>query len=180
MHATFEPAKAERRPHLITRLGARGMGKSRLVRKFITREQEAAKSAPSDGGLTGPRVLAGRCPPYGEGITYWPLSEILRSLLSTQGNPGSGKLPERFTEFVRDTLTKARRTEEPEQIASAIARSIGRGFSSGADEHNYPDRPEREYHHSQQMGKVFRVIPAGGSVISSSIGWGRIGVVDEQ
>src|SRR5579864_8667677 len=121
MHATYARVQAERHPHLITLLGAPGIGKSRLVREFITREQEAAKSTSSDGGLTRPRVLAGRCPPYGEGITYWPLSEILRSLLSTQGNPDSGKLPERFTEFVRDTLTKARRTEEPEQIASAIA-----------------------------------------------------------
>src|SRR5713226_3648197 len=91
MHATFARVQAERHPHLITLLGAPGIGKSRLVREFITREQEAAKSASSDGGLTRPRVLAGRCPPYGESITYWPLIEILRSLLSTQGNPDSGK-----------------------------------------------------------------------------------------
>ncbi len=180
MHATYARVQAERHPHLITLLGAPGIGKSRLVREFIAREQEAAKSASSNGGLTRPRVLAGRCPPYGESITYWPLIEILRSLLSTQGNPDSGKLPERFTEFVRDTLTKARRTEEPEQIASAIARSIGRGFGSSTDEQNYPDRPEREYQHSEEMGKVVGVISAGGSVISSSIGWGRGGAVDEQ
>ena len=180
MHATYARVQAERHPHLITLLGAPGIGKSRLVREFITREQEAAKSASSDGRLTRPRVLAGRCPPYGESITYWPLIEILRSLLNTQGNPDSGKLPERFTEFVRDTLTKARRTEEPEQIASAIARSIGRGFGSSTDEQNYPDRPEREYQHSEEMGKVVGVISAGGSVISSSIGWGRGGAVDEQ
>jgi predicted ATPase/class 3 adenylate cyclase len=180
MHATFARVQAERHPHLITLLGTPGIGKSRLVREFIAREQEAAKSASSDGGLTRPRVLVGRCPPYGESITYWPLVEILRSLLSTQDREDSRNVAERFTEFVRDTLTKARYTEEPEQIASAIARSIGRGFSSSTDEQNYPDRPEREYQRSEEMGKAAGIIPAGGSVVSSSIGWGRSGAVDEH
>src|SRR5216684_7358820 len=52
MHATYARVQAERHPHLITLLGTPGIGKSRLVREFITREQEAAKSASSDAGLT--------------------------------------------------------------------------------------------------------------------------------
>ena len=85
MHTTYARVQAEQRPHLITLLGAPGIGKSRLVREFILREEEAAKSASSAHGRDKagphPRVLQGRCPPYGEGITYWPLIEILRSLL---------------------------------------------------------------------------------------------------
>src|SRR5207302_5813544 len=68
----------------------------------------------------------------------------------------------------------------PEQIANAIARSIGRGFSSSTDEQNYPDRPEREYQHSEETGKIAGIIPSGSSILSSNIGWGRSGVVDEQ
>src|SRR2546427_222660 len=34
MHATYARVQAERRPHLITLLGAPGIGKSRLVRDF--------------------------------------------------------------------------------------------------------------------------------------------------
>jgi predicted ATPase/class 3 adenylate cyclase len=180
MHATYARVQAERQSHLITLLGAPGIGKSRLAREFITREQEAAKSASSGGQPTHPRVLVGRCPPYGESITYWPLIEILRSLLSGEGKEDSGKTAERFTEFVRETLVHAKRAEEPEQIASAIARSIGRGFSSSTDEQNYPDRPEREYQPREETGKIAGVIPAGSSILSSNIGWGRSGMVDEQ
>src|SRR6266566_4526406 len=144
MHTTYARVQAEQHPHLITLLGAPGIGKSRLAREFIIREQDAAKKASSGSGLTAPKVLEGHCPPYGESITYWPLLEILRSLLNVQDGEDASTLSARFAEFVRDTLTKAKLTEEPEQIASAIARSIGREFSGSVDEKSDPDRRERE------------------------------------
>ena len=42
------------------------MGKSRLAREFVA-------------GLEGATVLSGRCLPYGEGVTYWPLAEMVKS-----------------------------------------------------------------------------------------------------
>jgi class 3 adenylate cyclase/tetratricopeptide (TPR) repeat protein len=50
---------------LVTVVGAPGIGKSRLAREFLA----------SLG--TEARVLIGRCLSYGEGITYWPLVEIV-------------------------------------------------------------------------------------------------------
>ena len=50
---------------LVTIFGEPGVGKSRLVREF------------SDA-LEGAVVLSGRCLPYGEGITYFPLMEAVR------------------------------------------------------------------------------------------------------
>ena len=50
---------------LVTVLGPAGIGKSRLA---------AELAAELDDGAT---VLAGRCPPYGEGITFRPLTEIV-------------------------------------------------------------------------------------------------------
>src|SRR5713101_5084032 len=111
MHATYARVQAERHSHLITLLGAPGIGKSRLVRDFIAREQEAAKCTSCNESLSVPRVLQGRCPPYGEGITYWPLVEILRTLLNVEDGESREALELRLREFVRDTLTKAKSNE---------------------------------------------------------------------
>ncbi len=65
--AAFDEALSERRCRLFTILGPPGIGKSRLAR-------EVASILTSDA-----TVLVGRCLPYGEGITYWPLREIFRA-----------------------------------------------------------------------------------------------------
>ena len=68
VRAAFDNAVSERRCRLVTVLGPPGIGKSRLAREVSTAlDREAA-------------VLTGRCLPYGEGITYWPLVEIFREL----------------------------------------------------------------------------------------------------
>jgi class 3 adenylate cyclase len=54
--------------HLFTLLGPAGVGKSRLAREFTGSLGEDAQ------------VVVGRCLPYGEGITYWPLREIVGAL----------------------------------------------------------------------------------------------------
>ncbi len=152
MHTTYARVVAERNPHLITLLGVPGIGKSRLVREFVLQEQEAAKNvAPNENG---PRVLQGRCPPYGESITYWPLVEILRSLLEVQEGESNEVLQTRFVEFVNETLTKARRTEGSEEIATTILRSIGPGLSANPtpletqEGQGVRERPRREYQRS--------------------------------
>src|SRR5713226_7658312 len=180
MHATYARVQAEQHPHLITLLGAPGIGKSRLAREFIVREQDVAKKASSSSGLLASKVLEGHCPPYGEGITYWPLLEILRSILNVQDGEDASTLSARFAEFVRDTLTKARRTEEPEQIASAIARGIGWEFSGSADEKSDPDRRERERLRKEDLSKLASTISASSSAISAAIGRAASGNLDEQ
>lgn len=64
----FEEASERRSPTLVTLLGPAGIGKTRLAAEFTANVQERA------------RVLAGRCLSYGEGITFWPLQEILREI----------------------------------------------------------------------------------------------------
>src|SRR4029453_17100909 len=63
---TFERTVRDRRAHLVTIYGEPGVGKSRLARDFIA-------------GLDGVTVLVGRSLPYGEGITYWPLAEMVKA-----------------------------------------------------------------------------------------------------
>jgi class 3 adenylate cyclase/tetratricopeptide (TPR) repeat protein len=61
----YEDAVADRSCHLFTLLGPAGIGKSRLVADFLERVGDSAD------------VLRGRCLSYGDGITYWPLVEML-------------------------------------------------------------------------------------------------------
>jgi class 3 adenylate cyclase/tetratricopeptide (TPR) repeat protein len=56
----------DRSCQLFTVLGSAGVGKSRLAGEFLT------------GAET--RVVRGRCLSYGEGITYWPVVEVLKQL----------------------------------------------------------------------------------------------------
>jgi class 3 adenylate cyclase len=56
-------------PHLVTIVGEAGVGKTRIVREFW----EVLGGATPD-----PLRRTGRCLPYGQGITYWPLGEILK------------------------------------------------------------------------------------------------------
>jgi class 3 adenylate cyclase len=63
----FDEAVSERSCQLVTVLGAPGIGKSRLARELAAALANQAE------------VLSGRCLPYGEGITYWPLVEIFRA-----------------------------------------------------------------------------------------------------
>jgi len=65
----------ERKAALFTILGVPGVGKSRLVR-------EATSRLASDGWS----ILKGRCLPYGEGITYWPVAEMLRELAGIESD----------------------------------------------------------------------------------------------
>ena len=70
---TVARATADRAVHVFTLLGEPGVGKSRLVAECLVR-------------LRGePLIMRGRCLPYGAGITYWPLIEVLRAQAGIAG-----------------------------------------------------------------------------------------------
>jgi predicted ATPase/class 3 adenylate cyclase len=69
LDAAYRRVIDQRSPHLVTIVGEAGVGKTRLVREFW----EVLGGAPAN-----PIRRTGRCLPYGQGITYWPLGEILK------------------------------------------------------------------------------------------------------
>jgi class 3 adenylate cyclase/tetratricopeptide (TPR) repeat protein len=62
---TYSRAVRDRRAHLFTIYGDPGVGKSRLAREFIA-------------GLESATVLYGRALPYGEGVTYSALADMIK------------------------------------------------------------------------------------------------------
>jgi class 3 adenylate cyclase/tetratricopeptide (TPR) repeat protein len=63
---TYARTVRDRRPHVFTVYGEPGVGKSRLIREFLA-------------GTEGATILSGRALPYGEGVTYWPLAEMVKA-----------------------------------------------------------------------------------------------------
>jgi predicted ATPase/class 3 adenylate cyclase len=62
----FERTVSEVSCQLITLTGSAGVGKSRLAGEFVSQLGTRAT------------VIQGRCLPYGDGITFWPIVEMLR------------------------------------------------------------------------------------------------------
>jgi class 3 adenylate cyclase/tetratricopeptide (TPR) repeat protein len=73
LDATYQSATDQHEPRLITILGDAGVGKTRLVREFW---EHLGTRSPE------PLRRTGRCLSYGQGITYWPLAEVLKEHLA--------------------------------------------------------------------------------------------------
>jgi class 3 adenylate cyclase/tetratricopeptide (TPR) repeat protein len=66
LRQAFDAAEADQACQLFTILGPAGVGKSRLVQEFLSALGQGAG------------ILRGRCLPYGEGITYFPVVETVK------------------------------------------------------------------------------------------------------
>jgi predicted ATPase/class 3 adenylate cyclase/DNA-binding winged helix-turn-helix (wHTH) protein len=112
LSGVFSAAVSGRRCHLVTVLGAAGVGKSRLVQEFTGRLGSDA------------RVLRGRCLSYGEGITYWPLAEVLSDMTGGGGHgPSEQSIPAIAQEVAGDA--------QADLIVAEVAEALGVGGSKG-------------------------------------------------
>ncbi len=102
LHAAYHHAVSAQRAHLVTVIGDAGLGKSRLVREVV--DQIAA----------GARTLRGRCLPYGDGITFWPLVGMV--------GEAAGIRDDDTTDAARAKLLQAVKDEE---VAARLASAIG-------------------------------------------------------
>ena len=66
-------AQAEQRCELVTIVGEPGIGKSRLVAEAVAE--------------IGARTVRGHCLPYGDGIIYWPVVEVIKQLRALPSHP---------------------------------------------------------------------------------------------
>jgi tetratricopeptide (TPR) repeat protein len=106
LRQAYDRAVHERLCHLLTLLGSAGIGKSRLSNEFVSTVRGEAT------------VLAGRCLPYGEGITYWPLVEIVRQLggetrvaEALRGREGADIILDRLRSAIGSSQTAGRSEE---------------------------------------------------------------------
>ena len=90
-------------PQLATIVGPPGIGKSRLARELV--------------GRANARVVVGRCLSYGEGITYWPLGEIVEQVGDLREALGAGSDADLAALRIGVALGSTEATAAPEEIA---------------------------------------------------------------
>jgi class 3 adenylate cyclase/tetratricopeptide (TPR) repeat protein len=103
LREAWEQARTERRCELVTVVADAGVGKSRLVAELLDRVDAT--------------VVRGRCLPYGEGITYWPVVEVLKQL---------GVMPadEAAAASIRSLLGETEVQTSAEEIAWAVRKTF--------------------------------------------------------
>jgi class 3 adenylate cyclase/tetratricopeptide (TPR) repeat protein len=92
-----------RTPQLATIVGPPGIGKSRLARELLGRAEA--------------RILVGRCLSYGEGITYWPLAEIVSQVGDVRAALGGDGDADLVAARVDAAVGSGGTTATPEEIA---------------------------------------------------------------
>jgi class 3 adenylate cyclase/tetratricopeptide (TPR) repeat protein len=112
----FERTVAARTCRVVTLLGEAGVGKSRLALEAIR--------ALGDRAL----ILRGRCLPYGEGITFWPVTEVVRQAagISDEDEPDVAR---------RRIVSLLEAVEHGDRIAEGVADLVGlEGKARSAEE----------------------------------------------
>jgi class 3 adenylate cyclase/tetratricopeptide (TPR) repeat protein len=75
---------------LVTVLAPAGVGKSRLIQEFLERQS------------VGASVIRGRCLPYGTGITYWPVVEMLTASAGIDDLDGPDQVRGKIASLLED------------------------------------------------------------------------------
>ncbi|HYN90379.1 MAG TPA: adenylate/guanylate cyclase domain-containing protein, partial [Thermoleophilaceae bacterium] len=110
----YERVVREGRSHLVTIVGEAGVGKSRLLREF-ERRLHRHPSAPT--------VRTGRCLPYGSGIVFWALGEVLREECGIVDSDSSEQAWGKLRSYVGDLMGEHGKDSDRE--AALIGRLLG-------------------------------------------------------
>ena len=121
LRAAYRRAIAEPSVQLVTITGGPGLGKSRLL-------QEVADALEAEAALV--RWRQGRCLPYGDGVGFWPLSEMVKAeaaiLESDSAEQARGKLERTLGALTDDP-------SERDWMLARLAPLAGLGEVGGGD-----------------------------------------------
>jgi class 3 adenylate cyclase len=109
---TLDRAEVDRRPQLVTLVGVPGIGKSRLV-------QELVRSHFSEEA--GRAWLQGRCLPYGDGVSFWAVAEIVKAQAGIFERDDPAVVAEKLSAAVRDVVAGA----EIARVTGALLPLVG-------------------------------------------------------
>jgi class 3 adenylate cyclase/tetratricopeptide (TPR) repeat protein len=118
LRSVYDRMERDRRPHLVTVIGQAGVGKSRLRQEL---ERLLSQHEPA------PTFREGRCLPYGSGIVYWPLGEVIRAEAGIVDGEGAEQAWEKLRTSIEGLMDFGgqEQTEPPERRAAMIGRLLG-------------------------------------------------------
>jgi class 3 adenylate cyclase/tetratricopeptide (TPR) repeat protein len=125
----YDRVARERRPHFVTVLGVPGVGKSRLQQEFLI-----LLSALPDG----PTIRKGRCLPFGDGLSFAPVAEILKQDAEIM----EGEPAEAAREKLRAAIARVV-SVDPGRAAEALGFLIGLVFP-GSEIRTFDPKSARE------------------------------------
>jgi hypothetical protein len=111
LQIAYRRAARARVPELVTITGEAGVGKTRLATELT----DALRCEDPE-----PRVLVGRNPPYGRGIAFWALAEILRGAAGARAD----EPPDAVRVALARELAAAERKRLLEELPAPVARRL--------------------------------------------------------
>jgi class 3 adenylate cyclase/tetratricopeptide (TPR) repeat protein len=131
----YERVAEDRICVLFTVLGPAGIGKSRLIAEL------------TETALQAPRVLSGRCLPYGDGITFWPITETISEAAHISDRDSQ-------EEAMLKLLGLLEGAEDAKVIANLVAQLIGLADQTASQEETF-----------WAVRKVFEIIASSGPLV---------------
>src|SRR5688572_29375429 len=110
----LDRAVSDRIPQVVTVLGHAGIGKSRLVRELYQHSQRLS-------GVDPVVWYTGRCPPFGENVTYSALADIVKAHAAILDTDTAQAARARLDEAVTDLVGPA----ETARLSEAIGPLVG-------------------------------------------------------
>ena len=115
--------RAERAPQLVTLVGVPGIGKSRLV-------YELSRIADAEPELISWRQ--GRCLPYGEGVSFWALAEMVKAQAGIAENDSAGEAEAKLAQMIAGVMPGSAEADWVARHLGALA-GLGGGGGAGGD-----------------------------------------------
>ncbi|HEX7267759.1 MAG TPA: AAA family ATPase, partial [Streptosporangiaceae bacterium] len=124
LHDALTRVRAERTPQLVTLVGVPGIGKSRLV-------YELSRIVDADAELISWRQ--GRSLPYGEGVSFWALAEMVKAQAGILEDDAPGQVQAKVAEMTADVIPGA---ADADWVCRHLGTLVGlpdSGVSAGGD-----------------------------------------------
>ncbi|HKB20644.1 MAG TPA: AAA family ATPase, partial [Gaiellaceae bacterium] len=129
LHGSLQRSRREKSTQLVTLVGVPGIGKSRLVSELFTALDRE------------PEIMywrQGRCLPYGEGVTYWALTEMVKAHAGILETDSAEQVEEKLSEVVAEALEGA---SDGDWVEGHLRPLVGRV----ADEQSGGDRQSEAF-----------------------------------